>query len=78
MKTTSFYMKMALALFALKILTAASVRADTYSWTNFRSDIAGMAQHTDSNLVNPLGMAVSPNGTIWVNDNGSGVSTLYH
>src|SRR5205807_2770277 len=23
-------------------------------------------------------MAVSPNGTIWVSDNGTGVSTLYH
>src|SRR5205814_1465911 len=30
------------------------------------------------NLVNPWGMAVSPNGTIWVSDNGTGVSTLYH
>ena len=29
------------------------------------------------NLVNPWGMAVSPNGTIWVSDNGTGVSTLY-
>jgi uncharacterized protein (TIGR03118 family) len=79
MKTTSFYIKMALALCALEILTAASARADTYSWTNFRSDIAGVAQHTDSNLVNPWGMAVpSPNGPIWVSDNGTGVSTLYN
>jgi hypothetical protein len=78
MKTTSSYMKIALPLFALAILTTASARADTSSWTNFRSDIAGVAQHTDSNLVNPSGMAVSPNGTIWVSDNGTGVSTLYH
>src|SRR5206468_7628259 len=77
MKTTSFY-KIALALFTLAILTATSARADTYSWTNFQSDIAGVAQHTDSNLVNPWGMSVSaPNGTIWVSDNGTGVSTLY-
>ena len=55
-----------------------SARADTYSWTNFQSDIAGVAQHIDSNLVNPWGMSVSaPNGTIWVSDNGTGVSTLY-
>ena len=59
------------------MFTAASARADTYSWTNFQSDIAGVAQHVDPNLVNPWGMAVSSNGTIWVSDNGTGVSTLY-
>jgi uncharacterized protein (TIGR03118 family) len=62
------------------MFTAASARADTYSWTNFQSDIAGVAQHVDSNLVNPWGMAASSNGTngiIWVSDNGTGVSTLY-
>src|SRR5881397_1691941 len=75
MKTT--YLKIALPLLAAAILTATSGRADTYSWTNFQSDIAGVAQHTDSNLVNPWGMAASSNGTIWVSDNGTGVSTLY-
>src|SRR4029453_6072890 len=77
MKTNSSYMKIALSLVALAILTAAPARADTYSWTNFQSDIAGVAQHIDENLVNPWGMAVSGNGTIWVSDNGTGVSTLY-
>ena len=63
------------------MFTVASARADTYSWTNFQSDIAGVAQHVDGNLVNPWGMAASSNGTngiIWVSDNGTGVSTLYH
>jgi uncharacterized protein (TIGR03118 family) len=77
MKTTYLYTKTALLLFAVAILTAASVRGDTYSWTNFQSDIAGVAQHVDENLVNPWGMAASANGTIWVSDNGTGVSTLY-
>src|SRR6267378_8404561 len=59
-------------------LTAAFARADSYSWTNFQSDIAGVATHTDPNLVNPWGMAASSSGsTIWVSDNGTGVSTLY-
>ena len=45
------------------MFTVASARADTYSWTNFQSDIAGVAQHVDPNLVNPWGMSVSaPNG----------------
>lgn len=78
MRTTSFYLKIAGALFALAILAAVpNASGDTYSWTNFQSDIPGVAQHIDENLVNPWGMAVSPNGTIWVSDNGTGVSTLY-
>jgi uncharacterized protein (TIGR03118 family) len=77
MKTTSAYTKFGLLLVAAIMFTAASAHADTYSWINFQSDIAGVAQHTDRNLVNPWGMAVSPGGTIWVSDNGTGVSTLY-
>ena len=41
------------------MFTVASARADTYSWTNFQSDIPGVAQHVDPNLVNPWGMSVS-------------------
>src|SRR6266513_3639469 len=78
MKTTNHYRKIALLWLAVAMFTAASARADTYSWTNFQSDIAGVAQHTDPNLVNPWGMAASATGTIWVSDNGTGVSTLYH
>jgi uncharacterized protein (TIGR03118 family) len=78
MKTTNAYIKIALPLLAAAILTATSGRADTYSWTNFQSDLAGVAQHVDPNLVNPWGMAASGNGIIWVSDNGTGVSTLYN
>src|SRR6266403_4280937 len=78
MKTTHPYTKIGLLLLGAALFTAVSARADTYSWTNFQSDIAGVAQHVDRNLVNPWGMSVSaPNGTIWVSDNGTGVSTLY-
>src|SRR5438445_7849847 len=78
MKTTNHYTKIALLSLAVAMFTAASARADTYSSTNFQSDIAGVAQHTDPNLVNPWGMAASATGTIWVSDNGTGVSTLYN
>ena len=78
MKKIHAYTKIALPVLAAAILTATSGRADTYSWTNFQSDIAGVAQHVDPNLVNPWGMSVSPSGTIWVSDNGTGVSSLYH
>jgi uncharacterized protein (TIGR03118 family) len=56
---------------------ATSVFADSYSWQNLQSDIAGVAQHVDPHLVNPWGLAASSGGTIWVSDNGTGVSTLY-
>jgi len=60
-------------------LAAALARADTYSWTNLQSDIPGVALHTDLNLVNSWGMAANSTGSvIWVSDNGTGVSTLYH
>src|SRR6267154_1296749 len=78
MKTINPYTKIALLFSAVVLFTAVSARADTYSWTNFQSDIAGVAQHTDPNLVNPWGMSVSTGGTIWVSDNGTGVSTLYN
>jgi uncharacterized protein (TIGR03118 family) len=78
MKTTKPCRKIALLSFAVAMFAFASARADTYSWTNFQSDIPGVAQHTDSNLVNPWGMAAGSSGTIWVSDNGTGVSTLYN
>ena len=78
MKTIIPCINMNLLFVVAAMFTSASTRADTYSWTNLQSDIPGVAQHTDSNLVNPWGMAASPSGIIWVSDNGTGVSTLYH
>jgi uncharacterized protein (TIGR03118 family) len=78
MKTTSVYIKFGLLLIAAAMFTAPKAFGDTYSWTNLQSDIAGVAQHVDPNLVNPWGMAASPTGIIWVSDNGTGVSTLYN
>jgi uncharacterized protein (TIGR03118 family) len=77
----NFSMK-AIRFFVLLLLTtilfaALPARADTYRWSNLQSDIAGAALHTDRDLVNPWGMAASSGGTIWVADNGTGVSTLY-
>src|SRR5438128_11214741 len=67
------------ALFAVVSLTASSVLADSYSWQDLQSDIPGVAAHTDPNLVNPWGRTRNSSGSvIWVSDNGTGVSTLYH
>jgi hypothetical protein len=60
MKTPNAYIKVAVSLLAAAILTATSGRADTYSWTNYQSDIAGVAHNP--NLINPWGMAVGSSG----------------
>ncbi len=41
------------------------------------SDIDGLADHTDHQLVNPWGLSASPTSPMWVSDNNAGVSTLY-
>jgi len=51
--------------------------APAHLQTNLVSDLPGMASHTDSNLVNPWGIAASATSPFWVADNHTGVSTLY-
>ncbi len=51
---------------------------NAFSWVNLQSDIAGVADRTDPNLVNPWGLVLNPGaGIFWVSDNGKGKSTLY-
>ena len=45
--------------------------------TNLDSNIAGRAKVTDPNLANGWGLAFAPGSPFWVNDNHSGVATLY-
>ena len=48
-----------------------------YRQTNFVSDLPGVAQLQDTNLVNAWGVSFSPTSPFWVSDNGTGKSTLY-
>lgn len=48
-----------------------------YQQHNLVSDGFITADHTDPQLVNAWGIAFNPNGPVWVNDNGTGVATLY-
>jgi uncharacterized protein (TIGR03118 family) len=48
-----------------------------YLQVNLTSNVHGMAQHTDRNLVNGWGLAFFINSPFWVSDNGSGLSTIY-
>src|SRR4051812_38722217 len=57
-------------------LHALSVHKTRFTQTNLVSDGAVPAAVTDPNLVNPWGLAASPASPWWVNDNGTGLSTL--
>lgn len=61
----------------LLLFTAAHVSAQHYQQTNLVSDVPGLAQFTDPDLVNPWGLASSATSPWWVADNGTGLSTLY-
>lgn len=66
--------------FSLPAFPSGSLRAseNEFNWTNLQSDIAGVADRTDPNLVNSWGLVINPTAKIfWVADNGAGVSTLY-
>src|SRR5450432_493948 len=45
---------------------------------NLVSNVPGLAQVTDPNLVNPWGMSASGGSPWWISDNGTGVATLYN
>jgi uncharacterized protein (TIGR03118 family) len=69
----------ALVICPLMLLFAAgdSLFADAFTQTNLVSNISGLANFTDPNLVDPWGMSFSATSPIWVSDRGAGVSTLY-
>lgn len=73
---------LAMAVATVIALSVAPVaRADSegrYQQQNLVSDGFVAAAHTDSNLVNPWGIAFNPFGPVWIADNGSGLSTLYN
>jgi len=58
--------------------TAVTVSAQHYQTTNLVSDVPGLAQFTDPDLVNPWGLDASAAGPWWAADNGTGLSTLYN
>jgi uncharacterized protein (TIGR03118 family) len=51
--------------------------ANTYLVHNLVSDLPGIADHQDKNLVNPWGNGFSGSSPFWVGNNGTGTSTLY-
>lgn len=59
--------------------TAGFARAqNTYTQHNLVSDVPGLADNLDTNLLNPWGIAFSATGPFWLSDNHSGYSTIYN
>ena len=54
------------------------IGAASYHQHNLVSDLPGVADHTDTNLVNPWGISFSGGSPFWISDNGTGLSTLYN
>lgn len=53
-------------------------QSSLYVRANLVSDIAGVANFTDPNLVNSWGIVAADGaGPFWIADNGTGVATLY-
>jgi len=64
--------------FSLAVLPCARAQGNFFTSVNLQSDIAGVAERTDPNLVNSWGLVIHPTAHVfWVADNGRGVSTLY-
>src|SRR5438876_11102050 len=76
MKTILVSFKTASLGAASMLALAANARAN-FDWENLEGDIPGAAEITDSNVINPWGITVSPSGTLFVADNGAGVATAY-
>ena len=55
-----------------------TVQATRYLQHNLVSDVPGLADQTDVNLVNPWGIALSASSPFWISNNRSGTSTLYN
>ncbi|HEX7360892.1 MAG TPA: TIGR03118 family protein [Bryobacteraceae bacterium] len=56
---------------------AAGASLNGYMQTNLVSDLPGVAANQDPGLVNPWGIVAGPSTPFWVNDNGTGMATLY-
>src|SRR5258708_36867600 len=67
-----------LALFCLGLRPTLAWGQNAYVIHNLVSDLPGVADVTDTNLVNPWGIAFSSSSLFWISDNHSGLSTLYN
>jgi uncharacterized protein (TIGR03118 family) len=68
----------AVAMFLMIVAAVPALAQTLYQRTNLVSDIAGVADFADANLVNSWGIVnAGATGPIWIADNGTGVATVY-
>ena len=64
--------------YSLEVLEHRCMLSGNVLQTNLVSDLPGVAQVQDPNLVNPWGISESSSSPFWISDNNAGVSTLYN
>jgi len=64
------------AVAAVLALSPGLLLADTFVQTNLVSNVPGLAASTDSNLINPWGVAFSATSPFWIANQGSGAAIL--
>src|ERR1051325_8050831 len=74
MKPISIPLKIVL-LVSTAIFSTALASASDFDWENLQSDIHGVSEITDANVVNPWGIARSNSETIFIVNNGTGTAT---
>lgn len=62
----------------LEALEDRRLLSGTVLQTNLVSDLPGVAQNLDPQLINPWGISESSGSPFWISDNNAGVSTLYN
>jgi uncharacterized protein (TIGR03118 family) len=79
MRTTFYarYLRMTQLVLHAAIQTAAFAGTG-FVQHNLVSDIPGLADQTDPNMVNPWGMASSATSPLWISDNHTGTTTVYN
>jgi uncharacterized protein (TIGR03118 family) len=75
---TTVKLAVATASLMLSMQSRFALAQNAYIQHNLVSDLAGVADHTDTNLLNPWGISFSPTSPFWISDNHSGRSTLYN
>jgi uncharacterized protein (TIGR03118 family) len=63
--------------FVLAGTPALFAQSTGYTQTNLVANVAGLANHTDSQLSNPWGISFLPGNPFWIANNNGGTSTLY-
>src|SRR5690349_21349610 len=77
LKQVSRRLRLFISAALLTLVCLPSLAETHFQQVNLVSDLPGVAQLQDTNLVNAWGIAFSATSPFWVSDNGTGKATLY-